>query len=127
MLHQSRQAFPRVFACSQAARELLFRLPMTDNNKQKAEGTAEKLGGKVKGAVGKLLDNEQMEAEGKAKEAKGTARVESAKAAERTKGKVEEVTGAVKNRVGAAIDNEQMQAEGKARELKGEARQHSNR
>jgi uncharacterized protein YjbJ (UPF0337 family) len=100
---------------------------MTDNNKQKAEGTAEKLGGKIKGAVGEIIGNEQMEAEGKAKEAKGAARVETAKASERTKGKVEEVTGAVKNRVGAAIGNEQMQAEGKVRELKGEARQGSNR
>jgi len=97
------------------------------NASKRSEGAAEKLGGKVKGAVGKLIGNEQMQAEGKAKELKGDAKQQAAKSAERTKGKVEEVTGGVKNRIGAAIDNEQMQAEGKVRELKGEARQKANR
>jgi uncharacterized protein YjbJ (UPF0337 family) len=93
----------------------------------RGEGAAEQIGGKIKHGIGKAIGNEQMQAEGKAKELKGEAREESAKAEERGKGKVEEVTGAVKNRVGAVIDNEQMQAEGKARELKGEARQKANR
>jgi len=97
------------------------------NASKRSEGAAEKVGGKLKGAVGRLIGNEQMEAEGKVKEAKGHAKEQSAKAAERTKGKVEEVTGAAKNRVGAVIDNEQMQAEGKVRELKGQARQKANR
>ncbi|MDX2052821.1 MAG: CsbD family protein [Polyangiaceae bacterium] len=98
-----------------------------NNASRRSEGVAEKLGGKVKGAVGKLIGNERMEAEGKVKELKGKAREEAAKASERTKGKVEQISGAVKNRVGAVIDNEQMQAEGKARELKGQARQKINR
>ena len=93
----------------------------------RGEGAAEKVGGKIKQGIGKAIGNEQMEAEGKAKELKGEAREESAKAGERSKGKVEEVTGAIKNRVGAVIDNEQMQAEGKAKELQGEARQKVNR
>jgi uncharacterized protein YjbJ (UPF0337 family) len=97
------------------------------NASKRSEGAAEKLGGKIKGTIGKLIDNEQMEAEGRAKEVKGAAKEEAAKSAERGKGKVEEATGALKNRVGAVIDNEQMQAEGKARELKGEARQKANR
>jgi uncharacterized protein YjbJ (UPF0337 family) len=97
------------------------------NASKRSEGAAEKLGGKIKGTVGKLLDNEQMQAEGKVKEMKGEAKEESAKSAERAKGKVEEVTGAIKNRVGHAIDNEQMQAEGKLKEVKGEARQRANR
>jgi uncharacterized protein YjbJ (UPF0337 family) len=97
------------------------------NASKRAEGTAEKVGGKIKGAIGKLIGNEQMQAEGKAKELKGTAKVESAKAAERAKGQIEEAAGAVKNRVGAVVDNEQMQAEGKAKELQGEARQRANR
>jgi uncharacterized protein YjbJ (UPF0337 family) len=97
------------------------------NASKRSEGAAEKLGGKIKGTVGKLIDNEQMEAEGKIKELQGEAKEESAKSAERTKGKVEEVTGAIKNRVGHAIDNEQMQAEGKLKELTGEARQRANR
>ena len=69
---------------------------------------------------------EQMEAEGRAKELKGEAKQESAKAAGRAEGKVNEVVGAVKNRVGAVIGNEQMQAEGKVKELKGEAKQKAN-
>lgn len=97
------------------------------NASKRAEGTAEEVGGKIKESVGKLIDNEQMAAEGKAKKLQGQARQESAKAAERSKGKVEEVAGAVKNRVGAVIDNEQMQAEGRAKELQGEARQKANR
>jgi uncharacterized protein YjbJ (UPF0337 family) len=97
------------------------------NASKRSEGAAEKLGGKIKGTVVKLIDNEQMEAEGKVKELKGEAKEESAKASERQKGKVEEVSGAVKNRVGHVIDNEQMEAEGKLKELQGQARQRANR
>jgi uncharacterized protein YjbJ (UPF0337 family) len=96
------------------------------NIANRGEGQAEQIGGKIKKGIGKVIGNEQMEAEGRAKELKGEAREETAKAGERTKGTVEEVTGAIKNRVGAVIDNEQMQAEGKAKELKGEARQKAN-
>jgi uncharacterized protein YjbJ (UPF0337 family) len=97
------------------------------NASNRAEGKAEQLGGKIKKTIGKVIGNEQMEAEGHLKEAKGEAKEETAKAAERTKGKVQEVVGAVKNRVGAVIDNEQMQAEGKVKELEGQARQRMNK
>jgi uncharacterized protein YjbJ (UPF0337 family) len=90
---------------------------------ERREGMAEKIGGKIKNAIGKVLGSEQLEAEGKAKELKGEAREEAAKATERTKGKVDETVGAVKNQAGAVLGNEQMQAEGKVEELKGEARQ----
>jgi uncharacterized protein YjbJ (UPF0337 family) len=96
------------------------------NESKRAEGKAEEIGGKIKKGIGKIIGNEQMEAEGIVKEKKGEAKQEAAKAAERTKGKIEEIVGAVKNRVGAVIDNEQMQAEGRAKELKGEARQKAN-
>jgi len=96
------------------------------NESKRAEGKAEEIGGKIKKGIGKLIGNEQMQAEGIVKEKKGEAQQEAAKSAERTKGKVEEIVGAVKNRVGAVIDNEQMQAEGKAKELEGEARQKAN-
>ena len=96
------------------------------NQSKRSEGVAEEIGGKIKKGIGKIIGNEQMEAEGLVKEKKGEAKQEAAKSAERTKGKVEEIVGAVKNRVGAVIDNEQMQAEGKAKELKGEARQKAN-
>lgn len=97
------------------------------NGANRAEGVAEQVGGKIKAGVGALIGNEQMEAEGRAKELKGEAREESAKAAERGKGALEEVGGAIKKTVGAVIDNEQMQVEGKATELKGEARQKANK
>jgi len=96
------------------------------NSSKRAEGAAEELGGKIKGTVGKVIGNEQMEAEGKARVLKGEAKQEAAKAAERTKGKVEEVSGAVKNRVGAVLGNEEAEAEGRAKELRGEARQKVN-
>ena len=44
------------------------------NASKRAEGEAEKLGGKIKGSIGKLIGNEQMQAEGRAKELVGEAR-----------------------------------------------------
>lgn len=96
------------------------------NESDKSEGTAEKIGGAIKKTVGGLIGDEQMEAEGRAKELQGEARREEAKAEERTKGTLEEIGGAIKNRVGHIIDNEKMAAEGKATELKGEERQEKN-
>jgi len=97
------------------------------NASKRAEGAAEEIGGKVKGAVGKLIGNERMQAEGKGHELKGAAKQSAAKAAERGKGKVEEVAGVIKNRVGALLGDDEMEAEGAANELKGDARQEANR
>lgn len=97
------------------------------NTSTRNEGKGEEIGGKIKAGVGKLIGNEQMEAEGKAHELKGKAKQEAAKGAERTKGKVQEAVGATKNRVGAVLGNEEMEAEGRAKELEGEARQALNR
>ena len=97
------------------------------NAGNRSEGKAEEIGGKIKGTIGKVIGNEQMEAEGKLKEVKGVAKQEAAKGAERSKGAVEELVGKVKNTVGAVIDNEQMQAEGKVKQLTGEARQKANK
>ena len=94
---------------------------------ERSEGKAEEIGGKIKKGIGKLIGNEQMEAEGAVKEAKGEARQTAAKAAEQAKGKTEEVIGAVKNRIGHVLDNDEMAAEGKLKEVKGEARQKANR
>jgi len=93
---------------------------------KRGEGAAEELGGTIKKVAGKVLGNEQMEAEGRAKEAAGEAKQEAAKAVGRTEGKIQEVVGAVKNRIGQVIDNEQMAAEGKVKEIKGEAKQKAN-
>jgi uncharacterized protein YjbJ (UPF0337 family) len=97
------------------------------NASKRGEGVAEEIGGKIKKVAGKVIGDDQMEAEGLVKEKKGEAKQEAAKAAERTKGKVEEIVGAVKNRVGAVVGSDEMQAEGKAKELEGEARQAANK
>jgi uncharacterized protein YjbJ (UPF0337 family) len=44
------------------------------NASNRSEGAAEELGGKSKKVAGKIIGNEQMQAEGKAKELKGQAR-----------------------------------------------------
>jgi uncharacterized protein YjbJ (UPF0337 family) len=97
------------------------------NQSEKSEGTAQKIGGKLKKGVGRLLGNRRLEAKGRAKEIEGHARVSSAKSSERARGKAERLAGAVKNRVGRVIGNERMIATGKAKELKGEAREKANR
>jgi len=97
------------------------------NASKRDEGAASELGGKIQEGVGKLIGNERIEAEGKARKLKGQAQKETAKAAERSKGKVEEIAGAVKNRVGAFVGDEELEAEGRVKELKGELRQQSNR
>ena len=94
---------------------------------ERIAGTAQKVGGKIKKSVGRALGNDRMEADGRAKELKGNARVETSKLGERAKGKVEEVTGVLKNRLGHLLGNQQMMAEGKGRELKGQSRQKVNR
>ena len=91
------------------------------------EGIGEEIGGKLKAGVGKLVGNEQMQAEGKAHELRGKAKQEAAKAAERAKGKGQEVVGTLKGGVGAAIGNERLEAEGRVQELEGDARQAANR
>jgi uncharacterized protein YjbJ (UPF0337 family) len=94
---------------------------------ERIAGTAQKVGGKIKKGVGRALGNDRMEAEGRAKELKGKARVETSKLGERAKGKVEELTGALKNRLGHLMGNQRMKAEGKGRELKGQGRQKVNK
>ena len=44
------------------------------NESKRGEGAAEELGGKIKKVAGQVLGNEQMEAEGRARELKGEAR-----------------------------------------------------
>jgi uncharacterized protein YjbJ (UPF0337 family) len=98
-----------------------------NNASKRAAGAVEELGGKIKGAVGKLVGNDRMQAGGKATELKGRARQSVAKATERTKGKVEEIVGSIETRLGAAAGNERVRVQGKATELKGDARQRGNR
>lgn len=99
----------------------------TSPSTERAEGKVQEIAGSLKKGVGRLIGNEQMEAEGKAKEMMGQAHQEKAKAGQRVKGAVEELTGSVKKHVGKVIDNEQMEAEGKAKEMTGQVRQKINR
>jgi uncharacterized protein YjbJ (UPF0337 family) len=94
---------------------------------KRTEGAVEELGGKIKAGVGKLIGNEQMELEGRAKELKGVAKQEGAKAAERGKGKVDELIGKAKDGAGDLLDDEELEAEGRAQETLGKARQELNR
>jgi uncharacterized protein YjbJ (UPF0337 family) len=94
---------------------------------KRGEGAVEELGGKIKAGIGKAIGNEQMELEGRAKQMKGVAKQEGAKAAERTKGKVDELIGRGKDVVGGVVDDEELEAEGRAQEALGRARQELNR
>lgn len=94
---------------------------------KRGEGAVEELGGKIKAGVGKAIGNEQMELEGRAKQAKGVAKQEAVKASERVKGKIEQGIGRVKSTIGAAIDDDDLEVEGDAQETLGEARQDLNR
>jgi len=58
------------------------------NMSKRVEGGAEELGGKIKGGVGKLLGNKQMQVAGKARELEGKAKQKFAKAADRVKVKL---------------------------------------
>jgi len=97
------------------------------NAGNRAKGKLDELAGKAKAGLGKAIGNEQMRAEGAARQLKGKATQQVVKAGERAKGKVEEVAGLAKGKLGKLIKNEQMQAEGKLKELKGSARQRVNR
>jgi uncharacterized protein YjbJ (UPF0337 family) len=70
--------------------------------------------GNVKEGIGKLTDNERMEAEGRMES-------ESARARRQTKGAANEVKGSVKEGIGKVTGNERTRAEGTADRLKGEA------
>jgi uncharacterized protein YjbJ (UPF0337 family) len=97
------------------------------NNEERLKGKAQEFAGSVKEHVGDAVDDEQMQAEGKAQRLEGHSRHEAAEAAERTKGAAQELTGKVKGAVGDVLDDEQMQAKGRAEELEGQARQKANR
>jgi uncharacterized protein YjbJ (UPF0337 family) len=75
-------------------------------------GRVDEAKGSLKEAAGKVLGNEEMEAEGKSQRT-------AAKAARETAGAANQVAGAAKREVGDALDNRQMEAEGEAQRLKG--------
>jgi len=82
--------------------------------------------GGAKETTGKVIGNEQWQAEGKAQKAKGEATEAAIKAKERTKGTGEQVKGGLKEGAGTVLGNEQMKYEGKAERKKGEIRKKAN-
>lgn len=92
----------------------------------KMSGYTDEAVGAMKENVGWALGNKQMEAEGKARNAKGHAEVEAARAEQKAIGKKEKLKGNIKETAGNVLGNEQWQAEGKADRLKGEAREKAN-
>lgn len=97
------------------------------NVDRKNEGKMEKLGGKIKNAVGKVVGSEKLASEGEAQYFQGHERAENAKAAERGEGTVQELGGKIKNRIGALVGDKKTQAEGRVSEIEGEQRQSQNR
>lgn len=97
------------------------------NIDRKNEGKLEQVGGKIKGAIGAVVGNERLKAEGEAQQARGEVRKETAKAAERTEGALQELGGKIKNRVGALVGDKKLQTEGRVKEITGEERQRENR
>jgi uncharacterized protein YjbJ (UPF0337 family) len=93
---------------------------------ERLKGKAEEIKGNVKQGVGRLIGDEQLEAQGQVDELEGQGRQEAAKAAEQLKGAGEQVKGAVKGAVGDLVDDPKLQAEGDAEQLKGQARQKAN-
>jgi uncharacterized protein YjbJ (UPF0337 family) len=92
------------------------------NHSERTHGTADKLGGKLKKRLGRILYDRRIEVEGRAKEFTGRARVASARGRERARGAAEQLVGAAKNRVGRVIGNERMIVEGRLEQLEGRAR-----
>ena len=79
-------------------------------------GRGTEVKGSLKEGAGKVLGNEQLQAEGQADKAAGKAEREAA-------GAKDNVVGGVKKGAGKVLGNEQMQAEGEAQRLKGKAEQ----
>lgn len=79
-------------------------------------GTGHEVKGTVKEFAGKVLNNEQMQAEGKAERLAGKAERETA-------GAVNQAVGTVKREAGEIAGNKRLQIEGEAQRLKGKAQQ----
>jgi len=100
---------------------------MRTSIERKQQGALESFGGRIKRALGALLGHERTEAEGRAQELRGDAKVEQGKAGERLHGAAEQASGAVERKIGEVSGNAGTQAEGLAREVRGTERRELNR
>ena len=92
----------------------------------KTEAYTDKTVGAVKENVGWAIGNEQMQAEGKARNLQGEAKLEAIQAKEYTKGTGEQIKGTIKEQAGKLVGNEQMQYEGMAKKEEGKIRKEMN-
>ena len=98
-----------------------------DENKERAKGKLQELGGTIKDKAGELTGNERMEAEGTADRLEGQGRQDFAKGVGRVKGAAEDLKGNVKQGLGKLTGDDSTRAEGVADEARGEARKEFNR
>ncbi len=77
-------------------------------------GRGEELKGSIKEQAGKLLGNEQWQAEGKAERLKGKSKRAAA-------GMKNEAAGALKEAAGRVAGDEELEVEGKAQRIQGKA------
>jgi uncharacterized protein YjbJ (UPF0337 family) len=92
----------------------------------KTSGYTDQVTGSIKETTGKVLGNEQMQAEGLVTRKKGEGEVEAARLQQQAVAKGEQWSGSIKDTVGGIIGNEKMQTEGKIEKAKGDIRQASN-
>lgn len=97
------------------------------NLKERGEGAAREVGGKLEKAVGKLIGSERVKARGRARELEGQAQQEAAKTRERIKGAGEEIAGSAQKAIGEVIGDDEHVVKGEARRIRGKARRRTNR
>jgi uncharacterized protein YjbJ (UPF0337 family) len=95
------------------------------NTAKRGKGAAKQLGGKAERKVGRLVGSERMQARGLARELKGAAEKEGAKARERFAGRIEEARGSLERKV-APLAEKAVKAVGSTRRAKGRLRQRLN-
>lgn len=97
------------------------------NLKERGEGVAREVGGKIEKTVGKAIGSERLATRGRARELEGQAQQEAAKARERVKGAAEEIAGSARKAIGKVVGDDEQVVKGEARRLEGKARRRANR
>lgn len=95
---------------------------MTPSEKQ-TEGRIEQMKGKVQRKVGEMMNDSDLETRGRATEARGEDKEESARTEGKVKGTAKELTGSAVEKVGEMTSDETTRKKGKALRLDGEAQQ----
>lgn len=94
---------------------------------ERAKGRLAEISGATKERIGKLINNDQLQAEGHAETITGQVHQELAKAEERARGLGEELIGKATGAVGGLLGSAQMLRDGRVKERKGKNRRSGNR